>query len=195
MKEPVCEIPVAGLDLASYRLPMAKRSFLVLTAFALLLGCGDGATTFEAANPQSESLPTSAAPAEVEVLGTLAGDSKAAPLVFVFADLPETADLADSEPVTVGAVGANGHFSLSVPPAAKLTLVFLADTAHDGAIDTGDPTAILVDPERSLESLQGGDRVLVSDIEPDFAGGKAVAAGFTVERSAAAEPAPTPTPA
>jgi hypothetical protein len=195
MERPGQKTAVAGLDLARYVGSMfRKRTALCLASLAFLFGCGDGTTSFEAANPALEAASTAGRPTEVEVLGNLVvGDAKEMPLVFVFADLSRNAVLAEHEPINVGSVGASGRFSLSVPPAEKLAVVFLADAAHDGVIDPGDATALLLDPEQQLSGLEAGDRVLVSDIQPDFTAGKAVAAGFAVEKASAPEPAATPT--
>jgi hypothetical protein len=191
---------VAGPDLASYRTPMACKRFAVgLAALLLCMGCGDGATSFEASNPVSEALWPTDVPtgvADVEVSGNLILEgADRSLLVFVFADLTQEVALAESDPVNLASIAPDGRFLLSVPPAETITIVFLDDKAHDGAIDPDDAIAVLADPQQRLTGLGRGDRVLLSDIQLDFASGAAVAAGFEVEKASAPAPAATPTAA
>jgi len=112
-------------------------------------------------------------------------------LVFAFSDLAATDDPSVREPIAVGTMAADGNFELAAPPSAALTLVFLADGSNDGAIDEGDPIAILASPE--LSDLEAGDRVQVADLRIDF---KARRAAATVEVArVGGDVARTPTPA
>ncbi len=87
-------------------------------------------------------------------------------LVFAYTDLAAGEDPAVHEPASLATLGADGSFDLEISPAASLTLVFLADGANDGAVDQGDPIALLRSPD--LADLQAGDQVRVSGVKLDF---------------------------
>jgi hypothetical protein len=87
-------------------------------------------------------------------------------LVFAYTDLAPGEDPAVHEPASLATLGPDGRFALEISPAASLTFVFLADGANDGAVDQGDPIALLRSPD--LADLQAGDQVRVSGAKLDF---------------------------
>jgi hypothetical protein len=150
---------------------------------ALAAACGGGPS----GSAESGVAPSAAG---VEVSGhVVQRGARGSVLVFAYGDLGATDDPAGREPTSVGSLAPDGSFEIGVPPGTTLTMVFLADGANDGAIDAGDPIAVLASPE--LNGLQAGDRVQISDAKLDFAGHRVDA---TVEVARAAAPAHTPTP-
>ena len=112
-------------------------------------------------------------------------------LVFAYGDLGPSDDPSVREALAVGSMAADGSFDLAVPPGGALTLVFLADGSNDGAIDEGDPIAVLSSPE--LSELEAGDRVQIADLRIDF---KAHRASANVEVArVGGDIVRTPTPA
>ena len=89
-------------------------------------------------------------------------------LVFAYTDLAPGDDPAVHEPASLATLAPGGNFALEISPAASLTLVFLVDGANDGAVDQGDPIAVLRSPD--LVDLQAGDQVRVSGAKLDFTG-------------------------
>lgn len=87
-------------------------------------------------------------------------------LIFAYTDLAPGEDPTVHEPASLATLGTDGSFALEISPAASLTLVFLADGANDGAVDQGDPIAVLRSPD--LADLQPGDQVRVSGAKLDF---------------------------
>jgi hypothetical protein len=157
---------------------------LLLPTLLVLAACGG-------APPRSET-GVAASAGSVVVTGRVADPgTKNSVLVFVYTDLAPNETVLVREPASVGTVGADGSFDLSVPPSGSLTMVFLADGRHDGAIDAGDAIATLNPPE--LADLQAGDHVQVSDAVLDFRA-HTVNANVDVARAGAGEPARTPTP-
>lgn len=142
--------------------------------------------------PRGEQAGGAASTLAVEVSGRASDrGTRGSVLAFAYNDLAPGEDPATHEPLSLGSVSPDGGFDLSVPPSATLTLVFLADGSHDGAIDAGDPTAAFTAPE--LTDLNAGDRVQIADLRIDF---KAHRAAGTVEVArAAGEPERTPTAA
>ncbi len=114
--------------------------------------------------------------------------TKGALLVFAF--VGANADPTNAELLSVATVEADGGFNLALPPVEALTLAFLADGTNDGAIDEGDPVAVLTSP--ALANLQGGELVTADEIALNFTTHKATAGTLDVRR-AGAETARTPT--
>ncbi len=110
-------------------------------------------------------------------------------LVFAYIDPSTAEDSPSREPASVGTVAPDGGFDVAVPPSQSLTLMFLADSSNDGAVDEGDPIAVLTSPE--LTALQAGDRVQITDAKIDFTSHR-VTATIEVTRSASPERTPTP---
>jgi hypothetical protein len=151
----------------------------------LLVGCGGGTGM-----PSPGSSASLAVANGVAISGRATQRGTRGPvLVFAYQDLAAGDDPAAREPAAVGIVAPDGGFDLVAPPAASLVLVFLADGANDGVIDSGDPVAVLASGEMS--DLQDGDQVQVGDLQLDFTRHIANAA-VTVTR--AGEPPRTPTP-
>lgn len=115
--------------------------------------------------------------------------TKGALLVFAFAGAE--VDPAAAEPLSLAVVDAEGGFTLVLPPVEALTLAVLADGNHDGAIDGGDPVALLRAP--ALADLGGGELVTLDEIALDFRTRTATAGAIDVQRPGVA-PANTPTP-
>lgn len=150
---------------------------------ALAAGCGRGPSG------SAESGIASSA-AGVEIGGhVVQRGTRGSVLVFAYADLAPTDDPAGREPASVGTVAPDGTFDIGVSPSPSVTLVFLADGSNDGAVDEGDPIAVLASQE--LSGLQAGDRVQVIDAKIDFTGHRVTA---TVEVAHAVSAAQTPTP-
>ena len=156
-----------------------------IALLALTAGCGGGgARTAESGFAGNL--------AGVDVTGRVADrGTRGSILVFAYTDLAPNDDPSTHEPASVGTLASDGAFEFGVPPAPSLTLVFLADGANDGAVDQGDPIAVLASPD--LTDLQAGDRVQISDAKIDFRA-RRVAATVEVLRIGA-EPSRTPTPA
>jgi len=153
--------------------------------FALLAACGGSggshsATTGGAAAVGPEEVAVSG---HVTTLGT-----KGALLVFAFAG--GDADPVAAQPLSLASLDADGAFAFTIPPVDGLTLAFLADGANDGAIDGGDPLALLTSP--AFNGLRGGDLVVLDELALNFGARKASAASIDVRRSG--EPASTRTP-
>ncbi len=102
-------------------------------------------------------------------------------LVFAYTDLAPGEDPAVHEPASLATLASDGSFGLEIAPAASLTLVFLADGANDGAVDQGDPIALLRSPD--LADLQAGDQVRVNGAKLDFTA-RRVDAAVQVARAA-----------
>jgi hypothetical protein len=162
---------------------MTGRILLSATLCAFTLAACGGAP------PRSES-GFAASSGSVAVAGNVADRGTKGPvLVFAYTDLAPNEDPATHEPASIATVLADGSFDLSLPPSASLTLLFLADGAHDGVVDRGDSVAILNAPE--LTDLQAGDRVNIGDAAIDFRA-RRITATVDVAR-AGGEPAQTPT--
>lgn len=162
---------------------MRARLVAALGFVALLAACGG--------NPSPSESTFSSTAEGVTVIGRVSDPgTKGSVLVFAYADLQPNEDPTAREPAAVGTV-ADGGFDLSVQPCPSMSLVFLVDRSHDGAIDAGDPTVVFSSPE--LVDLQPGDQVTLSDVAVDFHGHRATAA-VEVARANAPAPAQTATP-
>jgi hypothetical protein len=161
------------------------RGTAAVACCVLLVGCGGGAGV-----RSSGSSASVAGASGVAITGRAIQRGTRGPvLVFAYQDLAAGDDPAAREPAAVGIVAPDGGFDLAVPASASLTLVFLADGANDGVIDSGDPVAALASPE--LSDLQDGDQVQINDLQLDFTHRTATAA---VAVTRAGEPPRTPTP-
>lgn len=169
--------------------------FALLLPLSVLVSCGEGTSA-----PSSGVSPVLQAPQGVQINGNVVGDL-AEHSILVFA-LPEGSS--GKKPLSVGVVDQSGEFLLSGLPAEPVVLVFLDDSASDGAIDKDDPVAVLADKtflhaDESLKDLHDGDRVFLGDIELDFDAKRASTGNVEVQRSDAeageTAPQPTPTPA
>ena len=163
---------------------MDRRCTAALPVLLLLAACGGSGTP-----PQGTAATTAAGDVTVRGVVTAPG-TKGALLVFALAGAD--GEVAARETLSVAAVEADGSFAFTIPPAAVVTLAFLADGANDGVIDGGDPVAVLGGP--ALANLQGGETVVASEISLDFRSGKATAASLDAQRAGAAESTRTPTP-
>ena len=147
----------------------------------LLAACGEGRV---AGIPPQDS---SGAVAEgIEITGTLSrevADSDTL-LLFAFVNVPPDIPPQALEPASVSAVTHDRRFGLSNVPPGSVTIVLLTDKGHDGAIDPGDPIAVLDDPYRRLAGLQAGDQVTIKDVTIDGAHARAAAAVIKVQRAA-----------
>jgi hypothetical protein len=175
--------------------PFPHLAFLL--PLLALLACGDGTSL-----PSTATSPILQAPQGVQINGNVVGDVTGHS-ILVFA-LPEGIT-GKNEPLSVGVVDQSGEFLLSGLPAEPVVLVFLDDSASDGAIDEDDPVAVLGDEtlihaDDSLKDLHDGDRVSLGDIELDFEAKRASAANVEVQQAevgageTAAQPTPTPAP-
>jgi hypothetical protein len=72
-------------------------------------------------------------------------------------------------------------------PGSETTAVFLHDKESDGAIDMGDPIAVLLDPEEALQELGDGAAVVLSDVTIDFFRSRAGAESMDVRNSSVAD--------
>jgi hypothetical protein len=159
----------------------------------LVLACGDGASTVD-----ESSLPSLGSSSGIELTGTVAqGESRPSLLVYALVQSAEPGDATGPRSPVVGIVNLQGEFILSRVPPGNVSIVFLDDTASDGVIDEGDPTAMLAD--EALHGLRHGDRVNLVNVRLDFAAQHARAEHIEVSpadpSAAVTEPAPTPTPA
>lgn len=180
-------IEVERVDRGSYGITIMRTPAFATCLLSVLAACGGPAA------PPTES-GTAASATEVEISGR-ASDSgtRGSVLVFAFAGTPGAA-LADSEPLSVGTLDADGTFALTLPPTDALTLAFLADGSNDGVIDGGDPVALLSDAR--LNALQGGEVVRISDLALDFHSGQARVGNIEVRRPGESPPmTPTAVPA
>jgi hypothetical protein len=170
---------------------MVSRPRLVLFSFLVSLGflsgCGDESGTL-VGSPASESQV-----AGIELGGNVVNPPESQSiLVFAFA---RSGEAASDEPVNVGLLDEQGQFTLSGLPSGRIGLTFLADSANDGVIDSGDPVAHLADPDQQLEDLRSGDRVQLTDVQLDFRHNRAVAGAIEVARRGdSPPPESTPTP-
>lgn len=155
---------------------MKFLSRAALPLLALFSACG---------NPSAPAGGTAglAIPDMVVVSGHVATPGTKGPLL-VFAVGGTAPEVADRETLGVAAIDAQGDFSLTIAPADTVAFAFLADGANDGAIDGGDPVALLTGP--SFSGLGGGEVVTLSDVALDFAGRKAAAGAIDVQRPGAA---------
>lgn len=170
------------------KIPTALRAVLP-ALLPLLAACGGGHAT-GGSGAAAASSPVSVGADEVAVNGHVASaGTKGALLVFAFAGAD--ADPTSAELLTVATIEADGSFSFTLPPVEALTLAFLADGSNDGAIDGGDPVALLTSP--ALANLQGGELVAIDGLALNFSVRKATAGSLDV-RHPGAEPARTPTP-
>jgi len=152
-----------------------------VACLALVAGCGG--------SPPRTQSGIAASAAGVEVSGRVVQrGTRSSILVFAYTDLAPNEEPVGHEPASVATLPPDGTFDLTVPPAAALTLVFLADGANDGVIDGGDPIAVLTGPD--LADLQAGDRVELNDAKIDFASRRVAG---TIDVSRVTEPARTPT--
>jgi hypothetical protein len=148
---------------------------------ALAAGCGG--------SPPHAQSGIAASTAAVDIAGRVVQrGTRGSVLVFAYTDLAPGDDPAGREPASVATLPPDGAFSASTPPAASLSLVFLADGANDGVIDGGDLIAVLTSPE--LADLQAGDRVELSDVAIDFKNRRVTA---TIDVARTHEPERTPT--
>lgn len=157
---------------------------VLLAVTALLAACGG--------HPPSGAASSAAVVSdEVGIRGQVsARGTKGALLVFAFAGNGK--DVVNAEPLSIATVDPDGQFSFTIPPGpGGLTIAFLADGSNDGAIDGGDPVAILTSP--ALADLAAGDTVQLSDVSLDFSSGKANAGSIDARPVDAAGPARTPT--
>ena len=174
-----------------YLFTMTCQKPAILAVFCgLFFGCGGGGTQFE-----SSSFPSFAVDVEIHGNVKLAETDADSIIVFGFVDLPGRGNIATEEPSSIGSVRPDGRFELSAAPGKKLTIVFLADAANDGVVDSGDALAVLADPEAQLRDLAAGDSVEVVDVQVDFASGEAKPAAIEVLRAEVPEVVLTPTPA
>ncbi|MDX2168523.1 MAG: hypothetical protein SF182_15720 [Deltaproteobacteria bacterium] len=169
-------------------IPRPLQPLLAALPVLLLAACGGGHS-----GAGSGAAAVSAGPAvgadEVVVSGHItAPGTRGALLVFAF--LGADADPTSAELLSVSTVESDGAFGFTLPPVETLTLAFLADGSNDGAIDGGDPVAVLTSP--ALANLQGGELVTVDEVALNFTARKATAGVLDVRRSG--EPARTPTP-
>ena len=151
----------------------------------LLAACGGGASSTSAGSgAEAVGLDEVAVDGRVSAPGT-----RGAILVFAFA--AAEVDPAAAEPVSLAVVGPDGDFAFTVPPVEALSLAFLADGSNDGAVDEGDPVALLTSP--ALANLTGGELITIDEVALNFTARKATAGSIDVRR-AGAEPPRTPTP-
>jgi len=162
----------------------ARRCLAIALVAVLPLTAGCGGPTPHATQAGSDA----SAAVEVEGRVTQRG-TRGSILVFAYSDLAAGEDPTTREAASVGTLTADGGFDLDVPPSASLSLIFLADGSNDGAVDEGDPIAVLSGPE--LVDLQAGDRVHLADVRIDFT---AHHAAGTIEVMRSGEPQRTPTP-
>jgi hypothetical protein len=161
---------------------LIPRAALALLALALA-ACG---------TPSAPGGGTAAivAPDLVVISGHVSAPGTKGPLL-VFAVAGNAPEVADRETLGVAAIDAQGDFALTIAPAEAVAFAFLADGANDGAIDGGDPVALLTGP--SFTALGGGEVVTLSDVALDFTARKASAAAVDVQRPGAATAEFTPT--
>lgn len=167
----------------------------LVCAATLSLGCGKGS---DSGGSDGAYASRAAAARGVDIEGTVVASPAThggALLVFAFANLAPGADPASAAAASVDIVDAHGAFLLTNVESGSLTLVFLLDTNNDGAIDTGDPTAVVADTDQGLNNLQPGAQVTLADIRLDFDGHRAIPATIEVAHNGALSPAPTSTPA
>jgi hypothetical protein len=173
------------------------RTFRVLAAVPLLFvvalaGCG--------AEPElgtsAQESGAAAAPVGVQISGAVANEETrhGEMLVFAYVDLAPNEPPANSQAAGVAGVGDDGGFLLTTPSAKHLTIVFLHDKESDGAIDMGDPIAVLLDPEEALQELGDGAAVVLSDVTIDFFRSRAGAESMDVRNSSVADVTATADP-
>ncbi|MFQ5477382.1 MAG: hypothetical protein ACE5E4_02065 [Candidatus Binatia bacterium] len=153
-----------------------RRACLPLI-LSLVCACGDGTLIFGAGD---DSNPLE----NLVVDGTI---NNVVPVttrdivVFVFTNLRDFvsfSDFDDGEAVIV-AFGST-QFSVSGVTRGDLTVVFLLDDADpDGQIDTGDPVALLQDPDGVLDNVSPGRQLRIDSIDIDFSAGTADADSIT----------------
>lgn len=161
-----------------------KRLLPIL--FALLAACGEGPPA------PSSAASGGGAQAGVQITGNVA-QGKGRLLVFVYVNLPPDVTPAAAEPTSVAGVALDRRFALGEVPPGNVTVLVLVDNGNDGAIDPGDPIALLNDPEHRLSGLQAGDQVTIRDLAVDAANGRATAASIDVKRTQVAAAAVAPT--
>ena len=161
---------------------MIRAARIVFPLAVALAACGEGPKS-DSVSLGSRVAPTSG----VEIAGTFAAKTPdfGRLLVFAYANVPPDAAPAELEPASVSAIGPNRDFALSSVPPGNVTILVFADKGSDGAIDPGDPIAILDDPSHQLTALQAGDGVVITDLAFDAAHGKATAGAIEVRRAAA----------
>lgn len=163
----------------------ARRCLAIALVAVLPLTAGCGGPT-----PHVTQSGSDASAAAVEVSGRVTQrGTRGSILVFAYSDLAAGEEPTTREAASVGTLTTDGGFDLDVPPSASLSLIFLADGSNDGAVDEGDPIAVLSGPE--LVDLQGGDRVHLADVRIDFTAHRAAG---TIEVVRSGEPQRTPTP-
>lgn len=168
------------------KIAVGLRPVLAALPVLLLAACGGGHS-----GTAVVSHAPIAGPDEVAVVGHIsAAGTRGALLVFAFAGAD--ADPASAELLSVAAVESGGNFTFTLPPVEALTLAFLADGSNDGAIDGGDPVAMLTSP--ALANLQGGEVITLDDVALNFTIHKAVAGSLDVRRPGDPEAPRTPTP-
>ncbi len=176
------------------KLPTALRAVLPVL-LTLVTACGGGhsggGAGGAAAGPGATVAEPAFIPEEVAVTGHVTAAGTKGPLLL-FAYVGAEANPGNAELLSVATIEADGSFAFTVPPIEALTLVFLADGANDGAIDGGDPVAVLTSP--ALANLQGGAQVTIDEVALNFTTHKATAGGLDVRRSGEALRTPTPVP-
>src|SRR5262249_44701362 len=116
---------------------MARATGLVFLLIAGLAACGEG--------PKSSPSAGGAGASGVEISGTIAPKTPdtAKLLVFAYVDVPANVAPATLEPASVSAIGPDLSFTLNGIAPGSVTILVLADKGSDGAIDPGDPIALL----------------------------------------------------
>lgn len=145
-----------------------------------LAGCAEGQLKFGGGGDDDEGAP-------VVVTGNIDDVSQPAAAetaVFAFSGLRVRAACAprgaaacdtfsevyesDDAEVVLLAVGTK-DFTLSDVRNGDLTVLFMQDLDEDGAIDAGDPVAVLEDPDGELADVRAGLTVELTDVDLDYA--------------------------
>ena len=146
-----------------------QRSLYSLIAACLLLqiGCGEGTVKLGGDRDDTETILT--------VTGTLDDVTPVTTrdiLVFVFTNLVDDGTFSsfdDGEVVVLPTT--ESSFTLEDVDSGDISVIFLLDNAGDtadGTIDTGDPIAVLADPDDDLEDVRAGLTVTIERVDINF---------------------------
>jgi hypothetical protein len=99
-------------------------------------------------------------------------------IVFVFTDLVDDGtfqNFVKQRSVAVASDADPLEFTITQIERGDLTVVFLQDEVSepDGRIDSGDPIAVLGDPDEVLDGVREGETIEITDVDIDFTTGVA----------------------
>ena len=150
--------------------PSITRLTLFTLVTVLTSGCGEGTIQFGGGGNEN---PPDTIVVEGNIRDVNPQVAGADTVVFVYTNLEDPGVFSQykkQRSVALASDAEPANFRITQIESGNLTIVFLQDHASnpDGTIDTGDPYAILSDPNHVLRDAQNGETFEIADVDIDF---------------------------